>query len=41
MRGRPRFLCFGGSDMKATTNIDTNETKASFDTNGNVPQRLR
>ena len=34
MRGRPRFLCFGGSDMKATTNIDTNETKANFDTNG-------
>ena len=21
--GRPRFLCFGGSDIKATTNIDT------------------
>ncbi len=21
--GRPRFLCFGGSDMKATTSIDT------------------
>ena len=33
MRGRPRFLCFGGSDMKAITNIDM--TEASFDTNGN------
>ena len=33
--GRPRFLCFGGSDMKATTSIDTNDTKASFDTNTN------
>ena len=32
MRGRPRFLCFGGSDMKATTNIDIT---ASFDTNTN------
>ena len=40
--GRPRFLCFGGSDMKATTNIDKAETishpTTGFDGNDNTIQ---